>query len=444
MDGGIKIRLAEKRDFGVVADLMNDALAPFYGGDHRAHAERIFRTYIGGGQDNIGHFSFEQRMFVAEVDGDLSGVVHVVGKRQGTYKISPLIVVAAFRGKRGIGTALLNQAEQYAKENGARQLYCTVALNNHGARQFFLRHGFIEAGSSDSHYKVNSTETMLYKPLDGQYLAESAAEDNISVIPLDEHYRDQATRLIVERLAPVFLGVDDGWVQALYDGYQRRDSGDINTKFKLIYVAVNRADEVLGITGATPKKGQPIKLMPFIAVNVQAFEALMADLPYILAPYGHKLYVHLVPTVVETVALQKRGWRLDAVMPAAYHEEQVTQQWSYTLGSDTMRTMRVKRRYFDEIMSGRKSLEVRVAYNNIKTIQRGEKIRLQCHDAEGIVFVEDAQQYESFADMLEIEDAGQIVPGMSKVEVLRVLQDIYPPEKEQLGVIVLFLKPVVR
>lgn len=441
MEGGITIRLAEQRDFVIVADLMDDALAPYYGGNHRAHAERIFSTHITGGHDHIGHFSFEQKMFVAEMDGEFAGVVHVVGKRQCTYKISPLIVAPDFRGKRGVGTALLAQAEQYAREHGARQLYCTVSLDNYAARQFFLRHGFIEAGSSDSHYKVDSTEVMLYRLLDGQYLTESAAEDNISVVPFEEQYREQATALILERLAPVFMGIDQSWINALFTGYLRRDSGDINTKFKLIYVAVNRAGEVLGIAGATPKKGQPIKLMPFVAVNIQAFEALMADLPHMLAPYGHKLYVHLVPTVAETVALQRRGWQLNGVMPAAYHDEQVTQQWSFTLGSNTMRTMRVKRRYLDEIMSGRKPLEVRVGYDNIRTIQPGELIRLQCHDAEGIVLVEDVQHYETFAAMLEIEDAGQIVPGQNKVQVLRTLQEIYPPAKEQLGVIVLFLQP---
>lgn len=440
MEDGIVIRPAEQRDFEIVADLIDSALAPYYGGDHRAHAQRIFSTHISGGQDHIGHFSFEQKMFVAEVGGKFAGLVHVVGKRQRTYKISPLIVASEFRGKNGIGTTLLNHAEQYAQENRARQLYCTVALNNHGARQFFLRHGFVPAGSSESHYKVGSTEVMLYKLISGQYLVESAAEDNISVVPFCELYRAQATGLILKRLAPVFMGIDESWVKALFDGYDRRGTGDINTKFKEVYVAVNRAGEVLGIAGATPKKGQPIKLMPFIAVNIQAFEAMMADLPQMLASYGHKLYVHLVPTVAETVALQRRGWTLDAVMPAAYHDDQVTQQWSFTLGSETMRTLRVKRRYYDLIMSGKKPLEVRVGYNNINQIAIGETLLLQCHDTEGVVVVEDIQRYSSFAEMLEIEDPSHIVPGMSKTEVLRVLQEIYPPAKEALGVVALFLK----
>lgn len=441
MGSEVRVRLAAEQDFEMVAGLMEEALSPYYGGDHRAHAERIFKTHIGGGTDNIGHFSFEQKMLIAEVGNVFAGMIHLVGKRQGTYKISPLIVDPGFRGKLGVGRTLLGEAEAYAINRGARQLYCTVALGNHGARQFFLRHGFISAGSSASHYMVGSTETMMYKMLIGDYMAESAAEENLSVVPLEAKYEDQATALIVERLTPVFYGIDSNWIHALFAGYSRRGSGDINFKYKLIYVVTDRRGSVLGVAGATPKKGQPIKVMPFIAVNIQSFEALMADLPFMLAPYGHKLYVHMVPSVSETVALQRRGWVLDGVMPAAYHDDQVTQQWSFTLGSETMRTMRVKRRYMDMIECGEKQLEVRVGYGNIMSIQSGESIRLQCHDGECVVVVEDVQYYNSFAEMLEIVDAAKIVPGMVREQVLRILRDIYSPEKEALGVVVLFLKP---
>lgn len=58
-----------------------------------------------------------------------------------------------------------------------------------------------------------------------------------------------------------FRGVDDEWVDALYRGYARRGVGEVNAKYKLIFVAVDRDDHVLGVTGATPKKGEPIKLM---------------------------------------------------------------------------------------------------------------------------------------------------------------------------------------
>lgn len=444
MQSHLTVRPAKEADFPLIASLMDEALAPYYGGDHRAHAERIFKTHISGGHDHIGHFSFEQRMFVAEYDRQFAGMIHVVGKRQHTYKISPLIVAPQFRSRHGVGQQLLQIAEDYARSRQARQLYCTVAENNYGAMQFFLRNGFIRAGRSDSHYKVGSTETMMYKLLSGVHYDASKEEDNISVIPLEERYKSQASSLILDTLPKTFGGIDESWVHALFDGYERRGSGDINTKYKLIYVAVNRRHEVLGIAGATPKKGQPIKLMPFLATNMQAFRALLTDLPYILKPYGHKLYLHIVPTVQETIILQRMGWQLAAVMPAAYHDDYVTQQWGYSLGSDLMRTMRVKPRFFNQILSGEKPLEVRVGYDNIKTIRPGEEMRLECHTGAALVKVEEVYAYDSFESMLEIEDPAQIVPGHDKGEVLRLLKEIYSPEKEGLGVIVLRLNPIRR
>lgn len=123
----VLIREARDGDFDWVADLMHNALEPYYGGDHRAHARRIFEAHVMGGYDRVGFFSFEQRMFVIEVNGLRAGIIHLVGKRQLTYKISPLVVAPEFRGQLGLGSRLLEHAETYARTQSARQLYCTVA-----------------------------------------------------------------------------------------------------------------------------------------------------------------------------------------------------------------------------------------------------------------------------------------------------------------------------
>jgi ASC-1-like (ASCH) protein len=41
---------------------MQDTLEPYYGGNHKAHAERIFNAHIKGGIDRIGFSSFEQML----------------------------------------------------------------------------------------------------------------------------------------------------------------------------------------------------------------------------------------------------------------------------------------------------------------------------------------------------------------------------------------------
>jgi len=370
----------------------------------------------------------------------------LVGKRQSTYKISPLIVAPEFQGHLGLGSLLLKYADDYARKHQARQLYCTVTKQNVAALQFFLRKGFIQAGSSESHYKNDITETMLYKPLYGTSKIISLDQLHVSVLPLDEKnddIKEQISRLLLEKLQDSFENITDDWVHALFDAYSRRNSYDINTKYKLIYVATDSTVRIIGIAGATPKKGSPIKIMPFIATNTVAFEALLIDLPYQLAPYGHKLYIHINPSSDEVISLQRLGWKLDAALPAAYHPNVITQQWSLDVGETTMRTMRVKRRFFELIYSGKKTLEVRVRYKTIDRIQVGERIRLVTHTRSLEVKIKDIRHYQTFEETLQKEPWEKIAPELkSYKEVLALLKQIYPVHKERLGVIVLeFSKP---
>jgi ASC-1-like (ASCH) protein/ribosomal protein S18 acetylase RimI-like enzyme len=431
------LRGAIDSDRTFIIELMDKALAPYYGGDHRAHAERIFSTHISGGTDRIGYFSFEQRMFVALVDGVRAGIVHIVGKRQGTYKISPIIVAPEFRG-RGIGPIMLRFVEDYAKERKARQIYCTVAKENKASLHFFLRHGYMIAGMSDSHYKVGITEAMLYRQFYSDQEYEAFDRLNISVRRCGKEHEEAVRRLLLHYLPTDFYGIDDQWVDALFEGYSRKETKDVNLKYKLIFVAVDRDDKVLGVAGATPKKGEPIKIMPFIATSLPAFVALLGDVPYQLRPHGRKLYVHIMPTVEEAQALQQRGWHLDAALPGAYHQGKVMQQWSLDLlGEDVMRVMRVKQRFLDLIRSGKKTLEVRVGYSSIRTVQPGEHIRLMSRDQSEVIKIKDVRVYETFDDMLAKEDATKIVPDLPSEDVLPLLKQIYPADRENLGVYVL-------
>jgi ASC-1-like (ASCH) protein len=317
-------------------------------------------------------------------------------------------------------------------------MYCTVAEQNTDALQFFLRKGYIPAGRSDSHYKPGITEIMLYKSLTAVDAAEQFDRPNISVLPCEESHEPMVRKLLLDRLPTSFDGIDDAWVDSLFQGYKRRPSADINQKYKIIYIAVDRSGVVLGVAGATPKKGEPIKLMPLVATTLPAFVALLSDVPYLLKPYGRKVYVHVTPTSSETMFLEQRGWRLDAALPDAYHTGCVTQQWSLDLDHpEFMRTMRVKKRYLDLIKSGRKTLEVRVGYESIKTIQPGERIKLMSHAEAETVRVKEVRSYTNFEDMLRHESAASIAPDVGHEHVLPLLREIYPPDRERLGVIVL-------
>ena len=128
------------------------------------------------------------------------------------------------------------------------------------------------------------TETMLYKPLFDIRTIVSLDQLHVSVLPLDETdigTKEKVRCLLIDKLQSSFEGIDDAWVRALFDGYSRRNTLDINAKYKLIYIATNSDGDVIGVAAATPKKGNPIKVMPFIATNISAFEALLMDIPVI-------------------------------------------------------------------------------------------------------------------------------------------------------------------
>lgn len=108
-----------------------------------------------------------------------------------------------------------------------------------------------------------------------------------------------------------------------------------------------------------------------------------------------------------------------------------------------MHTMRIKRPYYDAIMAGQKTLEVRVGYDNIKRYQAGEIIRLETSEAWGTVKIKTVRTYASFEDMLEALGWQKIAPDAGDTATaLRTIREIYPPEKEALGVYVFEVEPV--
>lgn len=108
-----------------------------------------------------------------------------------------------------------------------------------------------------------------------------------------------------------------------------------------------------------------------------------------------------------------------------------------------MHTMRIKRPYYDAIMAGRKTLEVRVGYDNIRRYQAEEILRLETSEASGNVKIKAVRTYPSFEDMLATEGWQKIAPDAGDAATaLRTIREIYPVEKEALGVYVFEVEPV--
>lgn len=102
-----------------------------------------------------------------------------------------------------------------------------------------------------------------------------------------------------------------------------------------------------------------------------------------------------------------------------------------------MKTMRIKKRFFDLICLEKKTLEVRVGYDSIKRINAGETVKMVTHTSSCIVRINAVRRYQTFEDMLTKESYERISPDApSRDSVLALLKNIYAGDKEKLGVIV--------
>lgn len=100
---------------------------------------------------------------------------------------------------------------------------------------------------------------------------------------------------------------------------------------------------------------------------------------------------------------------------------------------------KIKRENYDLINYGTKTLEVRVGYPVIKKVQKGDTITFS--DYSNIKFdVIRVTRYEDFPDMLDNEDSSKAIPGVTKYKALEMYQEIYPEDKEALGVYVFELR----
>ncbi|WP_172388027.1 GNAT family N-acetyltransferase [Streptomyces sp. MNP-20] len=328
------IRPATDEDRDFLRLLFTTALGSYYDGDHAAHADRILDAHLADGHDADGHFSLAQRTFIlrsGEGPGSARlGVLHLVVKRQGTIKISPLILVPRFRRRAGLGTLLLRFAEDFAHHAGARQLYCTVAASNTPALGLFTSSGFVVAGRSPGQYKPGVTEYLLYKDLLG-VTAEPEGTLPFRLRLYDPQDAAAVRGLVLRNMPDFYRGIDAGWVASLIAGHTRRGQRDVNRKYKIVYVAEDSRRRVTAVVAAGPKKGEPVKLMPLCAESPAVLGRLLAELPSLFTGLGRKLYTHLPATPGLTMQMQRARWTLEGLMPGAYHPDFCTVQWGLAL-----------------------------------------------------------------------------------------------------------------
>jgi ASC-1-like (ASCH) protein len=111
-------------------------------------------------------------------------------------------------------------------------------------------------------------------------------------------------------------------------------------------------------------------------------------------------------------------------------------------GHDTdERTINIRRPYLELIASGRKTIEVRVGYPRCGRSPLGKRFVSASGGVSCRARVAKVAEYESFEAMLDHEENRAIGSEvMSREELLAACREIYPPEKETLGVLAIHLE----
>ena len=99
------------------------------------------------------------------------------------------------------------------------------------------------------------------------------------------------------------------------------------------------------------------------------------------------------------------------------------------------RELNLYRRYFDLVASGRKTIEVRVRYPNLRNLAAGDHIRFVCGRDECLTRVTRVAIYNSFEQMIDTEGPANVNPDSPREQQLANIRRIYGPEKEALGVL---------
>jgi ASC-1-like (ASCH) protein len=99
-----------------------------------------------------------------------------------------------------------------------------------------------------------------------------------------------------------------------------------------------------------------------------------------------------------------------------------------------MKTLWIKEEYLAWILAGRKTVEVRVGYSNIARLKAGDQLLL---NEQHLFTIQRVGHYANFEDLLAHENPAAIAPDLTADELLAALRQIYPAEKEALGVVAL-------
>ena len=96
------------------------------------------------------------KLWIAEVDGERVGSIAIIQDSKESAQLRWFIIDNSYQGL-GIGTALLETALEYCKENEYSQVYLWTFNLLKSARHLYKKHGFILTEEQENHeWRKNS------------------------------------------------------------------------------------------------------------------------------------------------------------------------------------------------------------------------------------------------------------------------------------------------
>ena len=100
----------------------------------------------------VEHWQLDQGFLAAEIDGEVRGYLDlIILPWQRTGLIANMAVERDYR-RRGVATALMREARQWARKQGLRMIQAEATTKNYPALCFYQKLGFQFCGYNDSYY----------------------------------------------------------------------------------------------------------------------------------------------------------------------------------------------------------------------------------------------------------------------------------------------------
>lgn len=158
MSGTIPIRVAAPADAAQITDVINAAFRV---------AEEFFIDGLRISQPEVEQLLGKGAFLLAEADGKLRGCVYVEMRGERSYL--GLLSVDPASQKSGLGSLLMNEAENYCRERGSRFMDIYIVNLRKELPPYYRRRGYVENGTTpfpeDAPVKIPCHFINMAKPL---------------------------------------------------------------------------------------------------------------------------------------------------------------------------------------------------------------------------------------------------------------------------------------